>query len=903
MAGIVLSAAVRQNLLSLQSTATLLATTQNDLATGNKVNSALDNPTEFFTAQGLTNRASDINNLLDGISNGVQVLQLANTGITSLQGLVDSAKSIANQVLQSPVGFDTKSNVSTTIVGATAADLRGTTSFTSATANSNVITSGAAGGTTAAAAATTLGASLASLSSSSLVTGTARTNTAANPGSVLHTGSVGAAATGATAIGALTDGAGNSTGPKIGDKITFANGKTLTFTAAGAAQPDSSGNNFTIGLDQNITSLLATIDTIDGNTTNPSTIGAPAAAGAITLNTGLNTDLALTNAAGTTPLSELGLSGPGVSSANRGFGGAVNITANTPLFNGNPTLTGTPIADGTTLTVNGHTITFKAALVPSSGALAGGQGVLGNIVTDGSGNSTIFTGPSAVSTPASVGDVLTAIDLASGVKTASVSAQGVATISTSAGQTASSVVGGTVTLNSSTGADLSVTGSADFLHSLNLTTATGSGPTTLTAARKTGAGTLSNLITDGSTLNVDGHIITFKNAPTPAASATNQGVVTGTPTPNVQTDGNGNSTVFLQSGTIQDVLTAVDLATGVQTATLGTNGAVLTTAAGAAKSSINGSGVLVLSTGTTADLSITGTGNTLSALGLTGPAGTASSFTAARATVPGSLNGQTLTFSSFNGGTAVNVTFGDGTNGTVKSLNDLNNVLQSNNLLATLNSNGILTISASNDFAASTLGSAAAGGAIGGSVTNQLTFTKSSAPIADAAAQATRSNLVTQFNNVLQQINTTAQDSSFNGVNLLNGDNLKLTFDETAQSTLNIQGVTFNVAGLGLSTLTPGVDFRDNSSANQALTALTNASSTLRSEASGLGSNLSIVQIRQDFNKNLVNVLQTGASNLTVADPNEEAANSQALSTRQSIAVSALALANQSQQSVLQLLR
>ena len=72
MTGIVLSASVRQNLLSLQSTASLLATTQNDLATGNKVNSALDNPTNYFTAQSLNNRASDINNLLDQIGNGVQ---------------------------------------------------------------------------------------------------------------------------------------------------------------------------------------------------------------------------------------------------------------------------------------------------------------------------------------------------------------------------------------------------------------------------------------------------------------------------------------------------------------------------------------------------------------------------------------------------------------------------------------------------------------------------------------------------------------------------------------------------------------------------------------------------------------------------------------------------------------
>ena len=125
MSGIVLSASVRQNLLSLQSTADLLATTQNRLATGNKVNSALDNPTNFFTAQGLNNRASDISNLLDSIGNGVQVLQAANTGITSLQKLVDTAKSIANQVLQAPGGYTSKStSTSTTLVGtASAANL------------------------------------------------------------------------------------------------------------------------------------------------------------------------------------------------------------------------------------------------------------------------------------------------------------------------------------------------------------------------------------------------------------------------------------------------------------------------------------------------------------------------------------------------------------------------------------------------------------------------------------------------------------------------------------------------------------------------------------------------------------------------------------------------------------
>src|SRR3982074_2995703 len=124
MSGIVLSASVRQSLLSLHPTAQFLSPTQHRRSTGKKVNTALDNPTNFFTAQGLDNRANDISNLLDGIGNGVQVLQAANTGITSLQKLVDTAKSIASQVLQTTVGYSTKASATTTVgVVGSAADL------------------------------------------------------------------------------------------------------------------------------------------------------------------------------------------------------------------------------------------------------------------------------------------------------------------------------------------------------------------------------------------------------------------------------------------------------------------------------------------------------------------------------------------------------------------------------------------------------------------------------------------------------------------------------------------------------------------------------------------------------------------------------------------------------------
>src|SRR5450756_2441890 len=543
MSGIVLSASVRQNLLSLQSTASLLATTQNDLATGNKVNSALDNPTNFFTAQSLNNRASDINNLLDGIGNGVQVLQAANTGITSLQSLVDSAKSIANQALQTTVGYSSKSNFSVSLgAGATASNLFGGSSYTAATL------------------------------------------------------------TGQTTL-----------------------------------------NNLTAAAD--IT-------------------------GATSLTKAANSD----------------------------------------------TITST-IANGDTLTVDGHTITFKTGAPPAAGSVTAGSGVQGNIVTDGSGNSSVYL--------------------------------------------------------------------------------------------------------------------------------------------------NGGA------GTVGDLLTAIDLATGVKTAANSAGVATITTATGATAATVNGSGQLVISTGTAADLGI----------------GTGSATTSVARTPSTNSNlaiGTVLDIAAVGTGTPTAITFGTGA-GQISNLNSLNTALAANNLQATLDASGNLTIQTNNDNASQQIG------ALTGS-TGLFAGKSAFAPVVDPAAQAIRAGLVAQYNNILSQITTTAQDSSFNGVNLLNGDSLKLVFNETGTSTLNITGTTFNSAGLGLSNLTVGTDFIDNTATNKVLASLNGASNSLRSEASSLGSNLSIVQIRQDFSKNLINVLQTGSSNLTLADTNEEAANSQALSTRQSVSYTHLTL-------------
>ena len=100
MSDIVLSAGVRSNLLQLQQTSDLITQTQTRLATGKRVNSALDNAINFFTAQGLDNRANDLSALLDTMSNAINTIQAANNGITAITKLVQSAESLTSQANQ-----------------------------------------------------------------------------------------------------------------------------------------------------------------------------------------------------------------------------------------------------------------------------------------------------------------------------------------------------------------------------------------------------------------------------------------------------------------------------------------------------------------------------------------------------------------------------------------------------------------------------------------------------------------------------------------------------------------------------------------------------------------------------------------------------------------------------------
>ena len=174
---------------------------------------------------------------------------------------------------------------------------------------------------------------------------------------------------------------------------------------------------------------------------------------------------------------------------------------------------------------------------------------------------------------------------------------------------------------------------------------------------------------------------------------------------------------------------------------------------------------------------------------------------------------------------------------------------------------------------------------------------------------AVRSNLIQQFNDLRTQIDQLAKDSSFNGINLLQGDRLSIVFNEktgTNQTKLDIQGSTLSADNLGISQavntqLAGFFNFQNDSDLDKATSALTSSLTSLKSLSSTLGSNLSVAQTRQDFTKELSNVLTQGADNLVSADSNAEGASLLALNTRQQLSQTALSLANQADQGVLRL--
>jgi flagellin-like hook-associated protein FlgL len=177
------------------------------------------------------------------------------------------------------------------------------------------------------------------------------------------------------------------------------------------------------------------------------------------------------------------------------------------------------------------------------------------------------------------------------------------------------------------------------------------------------------------------------------------------------------------------------------------------------------------------------------------------------------------------------------------------------------------------------------------------------------AGNDVRKNLMGQFNDLRKQLDKLASDGSYNGINLVRGDKLKISFNETGTSSIDIQAkdTAGTVRGIGTegTSLNIGAadatEFSSDTNLDARLDHLNDSLTTLQTQSSSFGAALTTVQNRQDFTKAMINTLQQGADGLTLADSNEEGANLLALNTRQQLSQTALSLASQASQAVLRL--
>lgn len=158
-------------------------------------------------------------------------------------------------------------------------------------------------------------------------------------------------------------------------------------------------------------------------------------------------------------------------------------------------------------------------------------------------------------------------------------------------------------------------------------------------------------------------------------------------------------------------------------------------------------------------------------------------------------------------------------------------------------------------------------------------------------------SLDASYTETLAQIDGLSADSGYRGTNLLSGGTLVVNFNEDSSSSLTVTGVTFDSAGLAVNP----ASLATAAAAQTAIDSIDAALTTVRAQARSFGTNLNIIQTRQDFTQNLINTLKEGSDKLVLADSNEEGAKLLALQTQQQLGITSLSLASQAQQAVLRL--
>jgi flagellin-like hook-associated protein FlgL len=181
-----------------------------------------------------------------------------------------------------------------------------------------------------------------------------------------------------------------------------------------------------------------------------------------------------------------------------------------------------------------------------------------------------------------------------------------------------------------------------------------------------------------------------------------------------------------------------------------------------------------------------------------------------------------------------------------------------------------------------------------------------------------RASAATQFNTLGQQLSTLLGDASYQGLNLVNttASNLTLQFSITSTSVLKIggQNLLFSKLVTGGKALVKGSKAASTlitakfSAVSNKISQFTNIYNALQTAvfkaqaaAQTLGTNVNFLQTRLSFTEQYIVTLNGGASDLTVADVNQESTNLVTLQTRQQLAIQSLSIATQSEQAVLRL--
>lgn len=1029
MSDISLSKAVRSNLLSLQNTASMMSKTQERLATGNKVNSALDNPTNFFTASSLNSRAADMGNLLDSMASGIKVIEAANNGLTALTKNLESMQSTLRQARQDK-SFQTKSfditadsviNLSGGQFGNSVSEISLATATIEGTKAQvgTIGTEAYLGPVTTDGAASGAGARSVITLGGGFTTGDVFTVAGEEVTVGADTTADGVAAAIASALDAGEDTAGKytvsvGTGDVAGKIVietvdTSAAAAAVNFdpdnnpaTGIGAATKGTTTFNYsaitssitaggqTVETGSNFNEFVANLQagaeeggyTVTSNAeTGEITLTSTAWAGAAPTVNGVanssnavpgskaSTEFQLANAAGalthTQDLTIAGATGPvsltagmdeddvlaalqaddnlnaaydievdasfNVTLTEKTIGGAVAPSvqssqeaapASPSFVNGLGGLSFTGGgADANLQTLDGTDITLTSGGNTETFSITGASTVAGLLTALNDSGFTVEATATGLNFSRADGaafeievDGGSGNDLGLGASTVNVANGSLA-------QTAGITGGSAATLVGAGGSDLTVDANIQALDGTDITLDDGNGNTsTFSITAATTRTQLENALSQNgfeveATLNglnitrADGTNFSMSvSTPDAADLGFPDPVITSTDgQPPAVTETDGVANIAAVNGKVE-----VNGTTGASVDTVAAKTDQFTVSYDGKTAAISISGVKggtgpdaieanALDINRWQSATIESVNTQLETAGITGVEAAFDS-NGKFSLVAKTAEAETLAISGRDA-VALFGTNGVSTGEAEKS--ELNATKTIDKFVELINRDHGTQVRASNDNGKLRIENLSTQALDIGVDTNGNDIISTMT----VGGNSVRENLSKQFNELRDQMDKLSDDASFNGINLLRGDKLTITFNENGSSSIDIQAKdktdqarSINASSLGIDSL-DAMDLDSDAGIDAFLSKITSALSDIRSQSSSFGSKLSSVENRQTFTKSMINTLQTGAANLTLADMNEEAANLLALQTRQSLSSSALSMASQADQSVLQLLR